>query len=144
MHLILGDSTSQQLDDQKLSLLSGEDWFNLSFGGSTLAESLEALEYVLDHHEVDSIYFNLPLRRLEADTRNTLPNSIEIAECPYLHFLSLEAIRASYYVLKTAMGGEHNLAVQRGLEREELFNYFLDRSRQDLQKPAGRPENWRF
>lgn len=58
--LMIGDSRLAHIDPAQVEELTGQSWQNLAFGGASLRESIDLVNYVLDSgNEVEEILFEL-------------------------------------------------------------------------------------
>ena len=90
--VILGDSRLAHFDDALVREVSGEDWQNLAFGGASLKETNDLLEYVLDHDQnLQEVVFGLSFYTLSANYNTDRMGALEdTLHNPLAYCLNLE------------------------------------------------------
>lgn len=90
--VILGDSRLAHFDDALVSEVSGEAWQNLAFGGASLKETNDLLEYVLDHDpDLQEVLFGLSFYTLSANYNTDRMGALEdTLHNPFAYCLNLE------------------------------------------------------
>ena len=90
--VILGDSRLAHFDDALISQVSGEAWQNLAFGGASLKETNDLLEYVLDNDpDLQQVLFGLSFYTLSANYNTDRMGALEdTLHNPFAYCLNLE------------------------------------------------------
>ena len=90
--MILGDSRLAHFDDALISQVSGEAWQNLAFGGASLKETNDLLEYVLDNDpHLQQVLFGLSFYTLSANYNTDRMGALEdTLHNPFAYCLNLE------------------------------------------------------
>lgn len=125
VHVLIGDSTSNQIDEALLSELTGETWINLSYGGATLAENVALAQHVLGLLNVRRIVWTLPQRRFAGGGKNEVERSIWMVEHPLAHAMTLESGLAAFHTLREGLGGAPLADPVLRLERQGFTRYFV-------------------
>ncbi|HEX2525916.1 MAG TPA: hypothetical protein VHL31_06370 [Geminicoccus sp.] len=134
--LVIGDSTANQLDDEALTAITGRPWYSMAFGGAGLNEMTELADYVLDNYPVKEIVWGVPFTRMMGDVESDMPRSIEMANSPWKHMFTYEALQASLLVLRSTWTGVgfNDPALDTG--GEDVVTYQLSRTKTEM---SGRP-----
>lgn len=90
--IILGDSRLAHFDETLVQSVSGQEWQNLAFGGASLKETNDLLEYVLDHDSVlQEVIFGLSFYTLSASYNTDRMAALEdTLHNPFAYCLNLE------------------------------------------------------
>lgn len=90
--VILGDSRLAHFDDALVTEVSGEAWQNLAFGGASLKETNDLLEYVLQHDaDLKEVLFGLSFYTLSANYNTDRMGALEdTLHNPFAYCLNLE------------------------------------------------------
>lgn len=140
MNVIVGDSTSNQIDQDTVSAATGETWFNYSYGQATLLENIALLESLLEgDYPIRRIVWSLAFPRLRNNDKDEMSRSLQMARHPLWHLFTFESLRGSYYVLRKAWFGLDFTDAQLDLEQDERVEYFVYRMEVDL-RGVGWPE----
>lgn len=113
-HVILGDSRFAHLDMGLIKRLTGEEFSNLSFGGASVKETLDRLDWVLERRpDLQEVVLGLSFYTLNAAYKVDRTESILQAmnnPIAYLTSLSfnIEVVQNALFVLQgeTLFGGE--------------------------------------
>src|SRR5262249_38192109 len=103
VNLVVGDSTSNQIDPDIVARTVGGRWFNMSYGKATLEENVELLDRVIGNYPVGEVIWNVPFERVQnylLANKNEMPRAWKMADDPWLHLFTFESLRASWYVLR--------------------------------------------
>jgi hypothetical protein len=97
-NLLLGDSRMAGLKSERIKELTGEDYFNLAYGGATLREIVSSFWFASRYTRLDHVYigldFNLYTDYEQLD-RTAEVNTIESA--PACYFINRTVLRAAVY-----------------------------------------------
>ena len=90
--IIIGDSRLAHFDMQQVEAVSGRPWQNLAFGGASLREGVDVLNWALDHNpELSEVVFGLSFYTLtttyDADRMTSLQKTLDN---PFAYFFNLE------------------------------------------------------
>lgn len=141
INLIVGDSTTNQIDTALLERMTGERWINMSYGRATLVENVLLLEHLLGEVPLRRIVWGLPLTRFVGGAKNEIERSLWMAERPLAHLLTLESGRATFHVLREALTGEALEDPELPLSRELAERYLEQQLRAQLDSaPLPDPE----
>jgi len=82
--IILGDSRMANLNTEYIEQVSGERYTNMAYGGATLEESLEQLEYALGHTHLSKVVIGVDYYTLNRNYANSdrMPEVIAKSENP--------------------------------------------------------------
>jgi hypothetical protein len=134
--LLIGDSTTNQIDAEDLTRLTGQPWYSLAYGGAGLAETIDLVDLVLDRYPAARIVWGVPFNRLIAGAENDIPRTIGMAEAPFRHMLTFESLQASYLVLRSTWLGIGFDDPKMDTGDQDIVTYQLSRARSEI---AGRP-----
>lgn len=140
LNVLVGDSTSNQIDQAMLGELTGEEWFNFSYGAASLSENIVLIEHLLNEdYPIRRIIWSIAFVRLRHQDKDEMTRSLRMARSPLQHLFTFESLRASWYVLRKAWFGVGFADAQIEVEGERV-DYFVYRTRTDLEGvgwPAG-------
>lgn len=134
--ILIGDSTANQISARELTSLTKKPWFSLAYGGATLAESIDLVDYVINRYDVQEIAWALPFNRFISGAPNEMPRTIEMADAPVRHMMTVETLQASYLVLRQNWFGVGFDDPKLDTGGQSALEYQLGRS---LTEIAGRP-----
>src|SRR3954452_24025097 len=103
VNIVVGDSTSNQIDPEIIEQTAGGRWLNMSYGKATLQENVDLLEWVVGRYPVGTVVWNVPFERVQnylITNKNEMPRAWKMANEPWLHLFTFESLRASWYVLR--------------------------------------------
>ena len=97
--MIVGDSIGNQIDSAPVEQITGETWFNYSYGQATLAENISLLEDLIDSdYPIKRIVWSLAFSRVRDGGKNEMARSLEFVDSPAWHLFTFESLRGVYYV----------------------------------------------
>jgi len=134
--VLIGDSTTNQIDADDLTRLTRRPWYNLAYGGAGLAETIDLVAYVMNRHPLTQIVWGLPFARLIAGAENDIPRTIDMVGTPLRHMLTFESLHASYLVLRATWLGIGFEDPKMDTGDQDIVTYQLSRARSEI---AGRP-----
>ncbi|WP_191059381.1 hypothetical protein [Geminicoccus harenae] len=134
--VLIGDSTTNQIDADDLTRLTGRPWYNLAYGGAGLAETIDLVEHVMERHPLAQIVWGVPFARLVAGAENEIPHTIDMVDAPLRHMLTFESLHASYLVLRATWLGIGFEDPRMDTGDQDIVTYQLSRARSEI---AGRP-----
>ena len=90
--VIIGDSRFAHFDAQQVAQVSGRDWQNLAFGGASLRESLDLLEWVLNSDTPPKeVLFGLSFYTINASYDTDRMSNLELTlSNPFAYVMNLE------------------------------------------------------
>lgn len=103
VNIVVGDSTSNQIDPDIVARAVGGRWLNMSYGKATLQENVDLLNRIIGSYPVGEVVWNVPFERVQnyiVTTKNEMPRAWKMADEPWLHLFTFESLRASWYVLR--------------------------------------------
>lgn len=134
--ILIGDSTANQISARDLTALTHRPWFSLAYGGATLAESIDLVDFVINRYEVKEIAWALPFNRFISGAPNEMPRTVEMADAPTRHMMTVETLQASYLVLRQNWLGVGFDDPKLDTGGEDVVTYQLSRAAAEI---AGRP-----
>ncbi|WP_191062578.1 hypothetical protein, partial [Geminicoccus harenae] len=134
--LLIGDSTTNQIDALDLTSHTGQPWYSLAYGGASLGETIDLVDLVLDRYPAARIVWGVPFSRLIAGAENDIPRTVDMAQAPLRHMLTFESLQASYLVLRSTWLGIGFDDPKMDTGDQDIVTYQLSRARSEI---AGRP-----
>ena len=129
--VIVGDSMSNQISAMLLETLSGDPWFNASYGGASFLENMILVERLIEDYPVGRIFWSIPFVRVHDIHRDQMTRALRMSDRPWMHLPTFETLRAVAYVLRRKFFGiEFNDPKPEGT-LEEIIAYNLYRTRTD-------------
>ena len=98
VNIVVGDSTSNQIDPDVVARAVGGRWLNMSYGKATLQENIELLDRIIGTYPVGEVVWNVPFERVQnylITNKNEMPRAWKMADEPWLHLFTFESLRAS-------------------------------------------------
>jgi hypothetical protein len=136
VNLVVGDSTSNQIDPDIVAGAVGGRWLNMSYGKATLQENIDLLDQVIGRYPVGEVVWNVPFDRVQnylIANKNEMPRAWKMASEPWLHLFTFESLRASWYVLRKHWFDVDFGDPDLGLRDAERVAYDLYSARVELQ-----------
>lgn len=126
--VILGDSRVAHFDMDKVEEYVGERVSQLSFGGASLNESMDLLEYALEKNEnIHTVYFAVSFYTLNESYYKDRMSSIEtIATNPFAYMLNFNYNVEMLNEIKWFIKGEKNVASDHHGDWKEEDYYYPD------------------
>ena len=133
INVIVGDSIGNQIDSAPVEQITGEAWFNYSYGQATLAENISLLEDLIDGgYPIKRIVWSLAFSRVRDGGKNEMARSLEFVDSPAWHLFTFESLRGVYYVLRQNWFGIKLVDRRFDMEQAELVAYMNQRLQMDL------------
>ena len=133
INVIVGDSIGNQIDSAPVEQITGETWFNYSYGQATLAENISLLEDLIDGgYPIKRIVWSLAFSRVRDGGKNEMARSLEFVDSPAWHLFTFESLRGVYYVLRQNWFGIKFVDRRFDMEQAELVAYMNQRLQMDL------------
>ncbi len=105
--ILLGDSRMLAMPTEEINKATGEDYFNLAFGGGNARESIEAFWLAAKQNPLEKVYININLDKYndyEIVDRTQVYRAT--SENKFLYFLNPDIWDAAYYNAKTYLTGK--------------------------------------
>ena len=133
INVIVGDSIGNQIDSAPVEQITGETWFNYSYGQATLAENISLLEDLIDgDYPIKRIVWSLAFPRVRDGGKNEMARSLEFVDSPAWHLFTFKSLRGVYYVLRHNWFGIKFVDRRFDMEQAELVAYMNQRLQMDL------------
>lgn len=119
-HIIVGDSRLAHFDMQQVEAITGRPWQNLAFGGASLKETVDVLEWAMQQNpNLSEVVFGMSFYTLNQSYNTDRMSSLETTlKNPLAYMLNLEynvnMITALSESLRSAISGEVPLTEETG------------------------------
>ena len=133
LNVIIGDSIGNQIDTAPVEQITGEMWFNYSYGRATLAENVSLLQDLIDGgYPIKRIVWSLAFPRIRDGGKNEMDRSLEFVDSPAWHLFTFESLRGVYYVLRQNWFGIRFVDRRFDMAQDEQVAYMSERLTVDL------------
>jgi|GEM_PF-1583497 len=91
-YLVFGDSRSRALRDKLFHELGFIDFYNFSYRGGTIAETIDSFWYATQHADIKGVAIGVPLRSMSSKFskgKNQVPESIRLRDKPMSYYANL-------------------------------------------------------
>ena len=98
INVIIGDSIGNQIDSVPVEEVTGEVWFNYSYGQATMAENVSLLRDLIEgDYPIKRIVWSLAFNRIRDGGKNEMDRSLQFVDHPTGHLFTFELLRGVYY-----------------------------------------------
>ncbi len=120
-NLILGDSRMGQIQVPSVEKVTGDRYFNFSYGGGTIPELIDTFYFATRHVKVERVYIGASFINFNAfQNRNRFRESQSILDNPLLYLINRIVLRATYHAVLAQWKGE-TIDVERPNEDRDAF-----------------------
>jgi|HubBroStandDraft_6_1064221.scaffolds.fasta_scaffold411065_2 hypothetical protein len=141
--IILGDSSVGALDVGQLHALTGDDYFNLSYGGGTLAESIDTYWLAAAKVHLDAVYIGIGLINFnEYQNLNRVPEAQELATHPLKYLTNRIVLGAAFSAVYLQLTGRTAALETPPMTRAQFWQYQLDEAMPQLLHRYRYPEEF--
>ena len=127
--VLLGDSRMDSLPAEEFTTRLGKSTYNLSFGGGSAFDAVEAFWFAAEHSDLEAVYIGL--NALLLNDHNRLRRSREavaLAENPLGYYLSPKIVEATAKVLVFNAAGVNLVSEEPPMDRDEFWAHQLARA----------------
>lgn len=126
-NIILGDSRMNQFDENTINEVSGENYFNFSYGGGSLSEICKTFWFASENIKLKNVYIGLSFNLYTmSNTRERVSSSISLLENPILYIINRDALKATYKILVSKFIGKKVNIETPPMTEEEFWDYQLN------------------
>ena len=125
-NILIGDSRTALISTSEIKKVSGDAYFNFSYGSASLPECIETFWYAADLTKLEKVYLGVPFNLFSAtNSKNIFSQARRIAASSLDYYLNFYIFRASIYnILYFAL--HINLASENpNMPRDEFWESLL-------------------
>jgi len=120
-NLILGDSRMGQIQAARVEEVTGDRYYNFSYGGGTIPELIDTFYFATRHVKVERVYIGASFINFNAfQNRNRFRESQSILANPLLYLVNRIVLKAAYHAVRAQWMGE-TIDVERPNEDRDAF-----------------------
>lgn len=125
-NLILGDSRMGQIQVPDVEKVTGDRYFNYSYGGGTIPELIDTFRFATQQVKVERVFIGVSFINLNAfQNRNRFRESQSILANPLLYLINRNVLRAAYYAVLAQWSGEAAEVEAPRAGRDEFWKHQL-------------------
>ena len=99
-NILLGDSRTAAFKPEYIFEISGDNYFNLAYGGGTLTEACRTFWWANKITELKKVYIGINFNHFNSNNvRDRVSGSIAITENPLLYLVNRNVVSASFRIL---------------------------------------------
>ena len=104
--ILLGDSRVENLKEEDIEKITGQEWSNLGYGGGSLQETIDTFWEIVKYTELKEVYIGLNIFNYNSfQTRDRVSEAISITNNPITYISSNYANKSSLQILKAKITG---------------------------------------
>lgn len=139
-NIVLGDSRSNGLYHSMDTTL----WANMTFGGGSIEEIVQAFWWVIDKQKPDTVLIGLNLNLYsKLNKRFYVEQSIEALKNFISYAFNKNVFKSSFLIIKSKLGNKEIQLNQTSMSKEEFWDYQLNVTTEKFYKTIVYPENYR-
>jgi hypothetical protein len=125
--VIFGDSRSNKLDPNYFSFLLNDKVTNLSFGGGTLPEIIDAFWQISQAAKLNHVFIGVNFNLFSSNNNlNRVAEAVKIKNSYLVYLTCRYTMKATYYICKSALSGKSIEIEQPPFSKEDFWNYQLE------------------
>lgn len=129
-NLLIGDSRMMNLDIDLIEEISGEEFYNLGYGGATLRDLISTFWYAVDESDFDHVYFGIAFDDYNKfDQRDNISHLTQMMENPLLYIFNRSVFRVAILNFRDMRRKEYTIQGVPEFSKEEFWQQQLEYAR---------------
>lgn len=126
-NILLGDSRIAAFNVDEIEKISGKRYFNFGYGGGTLNEVFETIEFASKKDSLKEIVIGLSFNLFDAsNSKERVSRSVKIINNPLSYYFNFKTSKASLYVLFYNIFGVNYASEHPNKTKEEFWKQQLN------------------
>ena len=127
-NILLGDSRMGAINEDMIYRVTGENYFNFSYGGGTIAEACKTFWEAMNKTELKNVYIGINFNNYNANnSSDRVSGAIEVVNNPLLYLINRDVLRATFAILKNEYFPHENIDVEKPpMSRDSFWDYQLN------------------
>lgn len=142
-HILLGDSRMHNLDAEKIEIFSGLSFYNLAYGGGTLAEIINTFWIAAGETRLKTVCIGINFNLYnEYNRMDRTKEVLAICESPLLYLINKTVLKAACYTVIAGLSPKGTHIGLPGMSREEFWKHQLLEVTDRYYSRYKYPEGW--
>lgn len=121
-NILLGDSRIAAISTGEIEKVSGRQFYNFAYGGGTLEEALNTIDYASEICKLKEIVIGIPFNLFDAsNSRESVTQSIKIIKNPSSYFFNYKTSRASLYCCVFMLTGKNPVSENPKISKQDFW-----------------------
>jgi len=126
-NILLGDSRMNRIDPQEIKNISGEDYYNFSYGGGTLEEICKTFWIADKISDLKNVYVGINFNLYNmSKSYDRVTGATAVLENPMLYIINRDVLKATFRILWDLLLNKNSDIEKPPMSREAFWDYQLD------------------
>lgn len=125
-NILLGDSRTDNISTKEIKRISGEEYYNFSYGGGTLQEAIDSFWYAAKVSKLKNVYMGINFN-LFSDNNNMdmVEEAKSTIESPVNYYFNSFILKSSFYNLEYKLFNKNPYSEEPSMDNETFWAYQL-------------------
>jgi len=143
-NILLGDSRMGAVRAELVEEISGEHYYNFSYGGASLAEIIKTFWFADNLIQLKNVYIGINFNLYNSHVNGDRTQDYEhITQNPLLYVINPTVLEATWYDIKSVLGAKVNIGVP-DMTREYFWKYQLEITASQMYRQYDYPRNYQM
>ncbi|MDF2882797.1 MAG: hypothetical protein K0R54_3354 [Clostridiaceae bacterium] len=124
--ILLGDSRSDSISTEEIKNVSGQEYYNFSYGGGTLQEAIDTFWYAAKITKINNVYMAINFNLFsDNNNMNLVEEAKSIVKSPINYYLNSFILKSSFYNLEYKFFNIDPYSEEPEMNKEAFWEYQL-------------------